>query len=550
MLGFGLVIGLVFPFAVDPFVAWIPGKRLSFALMCIGAGLMVGGVGFLIVQRIVIRRFSLMAAELKKNVLSSGNLSTTIPVESSDAIGEVAATLNSFTLNLRKISSSTRHAASSLDGSFSSLSAKITPLLHSVGEYRTRADEIEKQLGALDTGMEEVVERIRRIAGHMEENSAAILEQEANIQEVDGQADEVLDGISNTVASVAQLSASIRQVAEGSASMSAAATATLDLVGQMTQGVEQIRTMVAEADRFSGNVVDEAKIGVALVSRVIEAMGCIDERERESSATLEELRRASESVGEIVIAMRAIAGQTGLLALNASIIAAQAGEEGRSFAVVANSIRGLSDKASSSTREAGEILAGIREGIDRAYATAEQSREETARGVNLSAEAGDALEKILAMIRQERERVTSIGNVASQQAEHNRLITEAMERVSSMTAQVAGATGEESRGIGQITGTVDRLREIAQLVKRALAEQRKTSRQLADATEKTAYLVKGAVEAQSDHAVRTRRSLGLLEGIRNTAEGGKGMGEAIGKDVAAAGATLEELKESVRKFKL
>jgi methyl-accepting chemotaxis protein len=550
MLGFGVVIGAVFPFAVDPFVAWVPGRRIHFAFLCIAAGLTVGGIGFLIVWRIVLRRFSLMADNLGAKTLAEGDLTVTVPVESSDAIGRTAQTINAAIENLREIASTTQRSTTDIDASYRRLSDSIAPLLASVDEYRKRTDEIETQIGALDGGMADVVSRIKQISGHMEENAAAILEQEANIQEIDGQADEVIDAIAETASSVDQFSASIRQVADSSASMSAAASATLDLVEQMTKGVEQIQTMVGEADRFSNSVVGEAKTGTALVARVIEAMGSIDERERESSLTLEELRRASDSVGEIVIAMRSIAGQTGLLALNASIIAAQAGEEGRSFAVVANSIRGLSDRSSASAREAGEILGGIREGIGRAFAAAEQSRDETAKGVNLSAEAGEALEKIVAMIRQERERVASIGEVSGKQAEHNRLITEAMERVSTMTGQVAGATSEESRGVVQIGGTVERLRELAGLVKRALAEQRKTSRQLADATDKIAYLVNGAVEAQSDHAARMRRSLGLLEGIRRSADSGKALGESIGADVAYAGTSLEKLKASVRRFKL
>ncbi len=173
--------------------------------------------------------------------------------------------------------------------------------------------------------------------------------------------------------------------------------------------------------------------GGDVVNKTIQGMNNISETVKESADTVEKLGKRSEEIGDIVEVINDIAGQTNLLALNAAIEAARAGEQGRGFAVVADEVRKLAENTTSATNEIGGMIKGIQDDTEKAVTSMHAGTKEVEEGVTLSNEAGKALEQIV----------------------------ESVQNVTSMIEQIASAVEEQSSASDEISTSIEAVSQIA-----------------------------------------------------------------------------------------
>ncbi len=301
----------------------------------------------------------------------------------------------------------------------------------------------------------------------------------------------VLSAVDETSSAVSNIYVAIEQVTRNIDYLSESIDKSVSAMEELNSSIKNVEQSAAISHQVSSTVKEKADSGRAVVDETIQAL---DEIQRSVDQSFEAMKRLSENSGKIesiVGVINDITKRTNLLALNASIIAAQAGEYGKSFGVVADEIRNLSLQTGQSTGE----ITGIIEEIMRESRSAAQnitaSKDLVQRGVELGGIMGQSLQVIHESSTRSMDMTHEIKTATEEQARSVQLVTNSIENVSSMSTQIYKASKEQSDAAMSIVRSVDTIKEMAQEMVRA------TVKQVEDGSE-----IKKSVEAVGEMVTR------------------------------------------------
>jgi methyl-accepting chemotaxis protein len=220
--------------------------------------------------------------------------------------------------------------------------------------------------------------------------------------------------------------------------------------------------MAAESSQQS---TASATRGVGVVQGTIAGMSRIAERVKQTAQTVENLGTCSEQIGEIVGTIEDIADQTNLLALNAAIEAARAGEQGRGFAVVADEVRALAERTTKATKEIAEMIKTIQSETRGAVSSMQEGVVEVANGTAASQESGKALDDILCRINEVTMQINQIATAAEEQTAVTGEITMNVQHVTDVVAHTARGVNEIAAASTQLASNARLFQELVQRFK-------------------------------------------------------------------------------------
>ncbi len=252
-------------------------------------------------------------------------------------------------------------------------------------------------------------------------------------------------------ASAEKVSSSALQIADGSKQQTIQTDQVAMAIQEITSSVVNVAESSSQAAVSAREASATASEGGDVVSKTIIGMNRISQSVKNSAENIEALGRNSEQIGEIIKVIDDIAGQTNLLALNAAIEAARAGEQGRGFAVVADEVRKLAEKTTSATQEIGEMIKGIQSDTGKAVKSMHIGTEEVQIGVELANNAGQSLKDILGTITNVSDMVQHIAAAAEQQSATSEEISSTVESVANVSKETAESAEESSNASRQLT---------------------------------------------------------------------------------------------------
>jgi methyl-accepting chemotaxis protein len=320
----------------------------------------------------------------------------------------------------------------------------------------------------------------------------------------------LVHSVEEVSSSIIEMAAAVRQIEENTAILATDTTKTAVLVSEMDGAIKQIGFQAADTSRIAEAVKNNAEEGWRAVDATITGINEIRSSSAVTFSAIENLSKRVANIGTILSVIDEVAEQTNLLALNASIIAAQAGERGKSFSVVAVEIKNLAKRTGSNTREIAEIISGVREDTERAVKAIALSEKRISEGSALSQRSGEALLKIVDSIQAASSQMMEINTTAVNQAETSKAMGLAMNRVAEMVEQIARATQEQSHGSELITSAVERMRELTQEVMNSICNHQNSASQVVNANEEINVMVSEICEAsmlQSASAEKIGESL-------------------------------------------
>ncbi len=261
------------------------------------------------------------------------------------------------------------------------------------------------------------------------------------------------------------MTGSSNQVLKASELQSDSSASVAASVEEMTACIGQISDNATNAQKHASDTGNLAKDGSSVVQEVIGEMGKISGAVTTSSGVITSLGEQSHQISNIVNVIKEIADQTNLLALNAAIEAARAGEQGRGFAVVADEVRKLAERTSQSTQEIASMIQAIQGSTDHAVAGMAQGIACVDEGVQMVSRAGTSMEKIQDGVQQVLSSVADISAALQEQNSASTLITQNVQHIAQMAEETSGIVRE-------VSASADRLEQMAMQLKESVSQFR------------------------------------------------------------------------------
>jgi methyl-accepting chemotaxis protein len=300
----------------------------------------------------------------------------------------------------------------------------------------------------------------------------------SSMQQMAASSQEQSSVVSRTSSSVDQMARAIEGVARGAQEQSQSVSKATMVTDQISSAIRQVAQNANAVTSDSASAAEAAKNGSQIVEVTLTGMQTIKTKVGAASAKIEEMGKRSQEIGAIIETIEDIASQTNLLALNAAIEAARAGEQGKGFAVVADEVRKLAERSSLATKEIGSLIKGIQNTVSEAVQAMEESSNEVKQGVENANLAGKALTDILtatdavnkqaaqaseATARMEiaSQELVSAVDAVSQIVEQNTAATEEMAATSNEVAQsiehISSSTEENNAEVEEISGSTEEM---------------------------------------------------------------------------------------------
>jgi methyl-accepting chemotaxis protein len=271
-----------------------------------------------------------------------------------------------------------------------------------------------------------------------------------------------LQGVMRQVAAnTGQLASATEEISASATLMSQRADTQQGQASQVATAMQEMSSTVMQVSDNSNKAAEAARTasetarqGGAIVDQTLSKMRVIAESVSGTARKMEELGKSSDQIGRIAAVIDDIADQTNLLALNAAIEAARAGEQGRGFAVVADEVRKLAERTTTATKEIAQMIKTIQDETKSAVSAMEQGTKQVEEGVQSTAKAGDSLKEIIHMAEQVGEMITHIATAATEQAS-------ATEEVNTNINQIAAISQESAQGAQQSAKACEDLTNLA-----------------------------------------------------------------------------------------
>ena len=262
---------------------------------------------------------------------------------------------------------------------------------------------------------------------------------------------EVKNAARNIASASHELNASSELMSKGAGEQASRATQVATASEEMSQTVLDIAKNTSSIETSAIDTTKLAKDGETVVNRSVDKVKSIAHTIDQSAQLVKSLGERSNQIGEIVNVINDIADQTNLLALNAAIEAARAGEQGRGFAVVADEVRKLAERTGNSTAEIGDMVKSIQNEVHQVVVSMENITKEVKAGVDLSTQAGDVLRSIVESADKLHLMVQQIASATEEMASTSEEINKDIEMISSLSTDTSGSSGQIAKASHELS---------------------------------------------------------------------------------------------------
>jgi methyl-accepting chemotaxis protein len=332
----------------------------------------------------------------------------------------------------------------------------------------------------LGTAFAKMVNSLRSSVGQIAENASSLSAASAQLASAANQAGQATSQIATTIqqvakgttqqtesvtrtsSSVEQMSQAIDGVAKGAQDQSAEVSKASQVTSQLSTMIQEVSSSAQAQAREAAESVTLANTSSKTVEETIEGMQQIQTKVNLTAQKVQEMGQRSEQIGMIVEAIDDIASQTNLLALNAAIEAARAGEHGKGFAVVADEVRKLAEKSAGATKEIAVLVKGIQNTVFEAVQAMKESAREVESGVVLANQSGQALGSILDAMVGGQKSGESIAAAAAKMSSLAETLVASMDSVSAVVEENTAATEEMAAGSSEITNAIENIASVSE----------------------------------------------------------------------------------------
>jgi methyl-accepting chemotaxis protein len=482
--------------------------------------------------------------------ISKGDLTERARLVSRDEIGDLAEAFNSMASNLERTVKSLVQSQSKLKSVIEVVDSRSHIVISRVDEQRSVIDATYNSIDQLNSGVRKITDNVEALSASSEETSSSMLEMVASMEEVSRHTDTLWNSVEETASATNEMVSSISEVDQNVVYLTNFVTDTSSSMVEMSASIAQVESNAARSYDLTLAVADAAESGMKAVRETIEGMEQIRQSVIEANSVVARLGDRSVAIGKILNVIEDVAEQTNLLALNAAILAAQAGEHGKGFSVVAAEIRDLSERTASSTRDIANLIRGVQDEVENALKATSSGSSLVESGVDLSHQAGKALNRILDSASKASSMGKEIASATREQAAGSETVTRAVDRLQSMVGQINSATRQQAQGSDHILRAVESMREVTEYVRQAMVEQKSGSSMISAAAERMIDMIHEIFQVAADQAAESEKIVETMQQVRAIADGNRGTASEMREAINLLNDAIHSLDDEVRKFRV
>jgi methyl-accepting chemotaxis protein len=429
----------------------------TFTLIAVIVALVLGVVMGVLIPRSIVRPVNIVAAAAEG--ISEGDLDQIVNIHSRDEIGSMARSFEKMIAYMKGMATTAESIASG------DLSVNVEP----ISERDVLGNAFAKMVTYLNSTMGQVAESANSLGTASEQLASAAgqagqatMQISKTVQQVAEGTSQQADATGRTARAMEQMTRAIDGVARGAQEQSQAASTTTQITEQISRAVQQVAGNAEAVSLNSAEAAKAAREGAKTVEATIQGMRNIQTKVGLSAQKVEEMGKRSDQIGVIVETIDDIASQTNLLALNAAIEAARAGEHGKGFAVVADEVRKLAERSSSATKEINGLIRGIQKTVAEAVKAMNEGSVEVEAGVGLANDAGQSLANILnaaeTVFKQADEAAKATHRMNSLANE----MVAAADTVSSIVEENTASTEQMSANSAEVTQAIENIASVSE----------------------------------------------------------------------------------------
>ncbi len=482
--------------------------------------------------------------------MAKGNFAVEPKIFADDEIGDLVESFGETRDNLRRL-------LGSIGGSGSTITRGVHVITDGTGALLTRSREqaelTAESTGSLDSvrqGIGSLVARAQNVADVTQDSSSRALELQASSEEIARSMDYLFQSVEKTSSSTTEMNASANEMSKRTEVLAGIGEEVLSFVAEMDSTIDELRKNAESTAEISRSVREAAASGGEAVSKTVEGIHISQQIQDGTAHVLDDLQQSVGQISQILRVIEDVTEQTNLLALNASIIAAQAGEHGRGFNVVADEIRELAERTRGSTKEIGGIIKAIQAGSKEAVKAVRGGVERANQNVSLSNNASRSLETIVESAGKSYDMATRISSALVDQSQASRHLHEVTSRMSDHISEITRSTREQARGTNLLAEEAERVREIALQVRTSTDQQSVASRGITVAMEQMTADAREIRDLLEGQLRETERIANASKVMLRIAQDNDAVAQQFNQTVQDLLTSGEEFETEVDRFRL
>lgn len=428
-----------------------------------------------------VRALQALASEM-----AQGNFDVEPKIFSDDEVGQLGNSFGETRANLRRLLGRVGGSGSTITEGVRVITGGTESLLLRARDQTALTESSSLAVENVRGGIGSVLAAAEGVAELTQDASSRALQLQASAEQVARSTDHLFQSVEKTSSSTTEMNATMRETSRRTEVLAGISDDVLSYVSEMDSTVAELRSSSQSTADLSRKVREDAEAGGGAVAKTVEGINISRDVTNSAALTLEELQRSVGQISQILTVIEDITSRTNLLALNAAIIAAQAGEHGVGFTVVADEIRQLAERTRGSTKEISSIVKAVQTGSRQAVAKIQEGVQRVEENVRLAQEASSSLAKIVSSAGQSYEMATAMSRGLGDQEQASRHLHEVTSRMADHISEINRATREHAAGTQLLAQEAERVREIAAQVRNATDEQSQAGRGITLAVERIA----------------------------------------------------------------
>lgn len=482
--------------------------------------------------------------------ISKGDLNQSIPVPTEDEVGLLAASLRLMSENLKGIIKKIERSSSNVNDAIQSIIRSYEFVSQGSTTQKDLVARAYKSLQQFRETVTGLVESTDIVSRSLDESTKSVLALTNAVQDISRRITFVSDSLNQVASSTEGMSSSIVEVSKNIDYLSGSTEKVASAVNQIDSSVKMIESDAKEGKTFSERVKIDALSGAETVQESIKGIKRIEEGSFQVSEAINTLKKRTDEITKILEVIDDITEETNLLALNAAIIAAQAGEHGKGFSVVADEIRGLAERTFNSTKEIADIIKKANDDAKRAILIMNEQRERIVSGVEVSMKSGDVLNKILNSSVIASEKMSNIAKATSELSLVSIEVSKEISKTADAIRKSSDALKTQARNSELIVKHVGNIKDAILEVKNSIKEQEKGSSVIAKNIQSIEELIQFLIKSVKEQEEMSKLILKDMENIKDISVSNEERAADLRDVIKVLSEESGLLEQEVKRFKI